>query len=104
MSEDVDCTRPLVKIENDTYYKSNMRGNVCEIVLASPGEVDPSNLEDHMQSLLQARTSHVKLAVKKLQGSLASLRSEITKALEREATDIVVGVPIFFSKESWREM
>ena len=57
-----------------------------------------------MQSLLQARTSHVKLAVKKLQDSFASLRSEITKALEREATEIVVGVPIYFGTESRREV
>lgn len=37
-----------------------------------------------MRLLLQAMTSHVKLPVKKLQDSFASLGSETTKALGRD--------------------
>ena len=85
ISEDVYSTRFLVKIESDTYYVNP----ICE-------GIDSSNPEDRMRLLLQAMTSHVKLPVKKLQDSFASLRSETTKALGRDVINVVVDVAVYF--------
>ena len=94
ISEDVYSTRFLVKIESDTYYVNS----ICEGIFAQSllEDIDSSNPEDRMRLLLQAMTSHVKLPVKKLQDSFASLRSETTKALGRDVINVVVEVAVYF--------
>ena len=102
INTDHDSTRSLVKIEGDSYYKSFMRRNVWDEMSSSPQSVAVANLNADLSTLL--KSTQKAPAAKKLLSIFKTLRTRTAKKLGHGVSYAVVGVPVYLSAESRKDV